>query len=68
MKDFFNNIGLITLFVFTLFFVKLQIINNSAYASFERSFSFLINVIIFLCLVYAGYVLYKHFIEKRRRK
>ncbi|ABG60699.1 hypothetical protein CHU_3465 [Cytophaga hutchinsonii ATCC 33406] len=67
-KDFFNNIGLITLFIFTLFFIKLQIINNAAYAGFQRSFSFLINVILFLSLVYVGYACYKHFLAKKKQK
>jgi|GEM_PF-2435588 len=67
-KEFVNNIGLITLLVSTLFFIKMQMINNAAYASFQRSFSFLINVIIFISLIYIGYLLYNHFIAKKGSK
>jgi len=65
-KDFFNNIGLITLFVSTLFFIKVQLMNNSAYAGFQRSFNFLINVIIFICIVTVGVYGYKYYKSKKR--
>jgi len=67
-KEFINNIGLITLLVSTLFFIKVQMVNNSAYASFQRSFAFLINVIIVISLIYIGYLLYNHFIAKKGSK
>lgn len=67
IKDFFNNIGLITLFIFTLFFIKLQLVNNAAYAPFQRSFAFLIDVLIVMGLIYTGYRLYIHFKKKNRQ-
>lgn len=66
-KDFLNNFGLIVLVITTLFFIKIQITNNSAYAGFQKSFSFLLNVLVFISLVYFGYLVYKHFIVKDKK-
>ena len=51
-KDILNNFGFIVLILSTLFFIKIQITNNSAYAGFQRSFSFMVNVLVFMSLVY----------------
>jgi len=60
-KDFFNNLGWITLLFSTLFFIKVQLLNNSAYAAFQRSFDFLINVILFICFAGTAYYIYRYF-------
>lgn len=65
-KDILNNFGFIVLILSTLFFIKIQIVNNSAYAGFQRSFSFLINVLVFLSVVYFGYLIYKNVIKKKK--
>jgi uncharacterized membrane protein len=66
-KDFFNNFGFIVLLITTLFFIKIQITNNSAYAGFQNSFTFLLNVLVFISLIYFGYLVYKHFISKHKK-
>jgi len=66
-KDFFNNFGLFALLITTLFFIKIQITNNAAYAGFQNSFSFLLNVLVFISLIYFGYLVYKYFILKNKK-
>ncbi|HSY60269.1 MAG TPA: hypothetical protein VK796_00275 [Cytophaga sp.] len=66
-KDFLNNFGFIVLLITTLFFIKIQITNNSAYAGFQSSFSFLLNVLVFIGLIYFSYLVYKHFISKNKK-
>ncbi|WP_299250213.1 hypothetical protein [uncultured Cytophaga sp.] len=65
-KDILNNFGFIVLILSTLFFIKIQITNNSAYAGFQRSFSFMVNVLVFMSLVYFGYLVYKNYIQKKK--
>lgn len=67
-KEFLNNFGLVILVMTTLFFIKIQITNNSAYAGFQSSFSFLLNVLVFISFLYFGYLVYKHFISKDKKK
>jgi uncharacterized membrane protein len=66
-KDLLNNFGFIVLILSTLFFIKIQITNNSAYAGFQRSFSFMVNVLVFMSLVYFGYLVYKHYFLKNKK-
>ncbi|WP_018341870.1 hypothetical protein [Cytophaga aurantiaca] len=66
-KDFLNNFGLVVLLLTTLFFVKIQIMNNSAYAGFQSSFNFLLNVLVFIAFGYFCYLIYKHFISKDKK-
>jgi uncharacterized membrane protein len=67
-KDLLNNFGFIVLILSTLFFIKIQITNNSAYAGFQRSFSFMVNVLVFMSVVYFGYLVYKHYFLKKKDK
>lgn len=60
-----NNFTLITLLISTLLFIKIHMVNNGAYASFQRSFDFLINVILFLCMAAAAYYIYDMLRKKK---